>query len=239
MQRFIIAIAGLLNLLLFLGCASDPEEIDTSVEKADNPAIEESAPSHTTSRQQVIDRETALISLDGMGEFKFGMTVGEVKEVLGDEVEYVIESPYIVDADAIAVRQDGEVLFYIVHPAEKPLQDSDLVTMLQTNNPTFKTEEGVHAGMLIQDAEKIYGEASFFTSEIESRESVSFQNQPDKRIHFGTLGGGAPADEKKSEYAGIYPDINALPRETKEYRDDAIVQHISVICDLDICWQNY
>ncbi|MBP0020018.1 MAG: hypothetical protein J7647_21005 [Cyanobacteria bacterium SBLK] len=238
MQRFIITI-GLLNFFLFLGCASDPEAIDTSAEKSDNPAVEESAPPHTASRQQIIDRDTALISPDGMGKVKFGMTLREVKEVLGDEVEYVIESPYIVDADAIAVRQDGEVLFYLVHPAEQPLQDRDLVTMLQTNNPNFKTREGVYAGMLIEDAEKIYGEASFFTSELESRESVSFQNQPDKRIHFGTLGGGAPADATKSEYAGIYRDLNALPRETQEYRDDAIVQHISVICNLDVCWRNY
>ena len=237
MQRFFIAIAGLASVLFFLGCTSELEAIDTSVERSDNSSVEESAPPHTASRQQVIARDTTLISPGGMGKVKFGMTLREVKEVLGEEVEYIIESPYIVDADAIAVRQDGEVLFYIIHPTEQLLQDDDLVTMLQTNNPTFKTEEGVRAGMLIQDAEEIYGEATLFTTEIESRESVIFPDRSEKRIHFGTLGGGAPADRNVSEYAGIYPDPNALPRKTKEYREDARIQHISVICDLDICWQ--
>jgi hypothetical protein len=235
MQRFFMAIAGFSSILFFLGCAADPETIDASAEKSDNPAVEKSAPPHTASRQQVISQNPDfLISSEGMGKVKFGMTLGEVKEVLEDEVEYIIESPYIVDFDAIAVRQNGETLFYILHFADQPLQDSDRITILQTNNPAFQTAEGVHAGMLIQDAEKIYGEASIFTSEIETRELVTFKNQPEF-ILLGTFGGGITLSDSRT---GIYQDDNAIPRETTEYRKDATIQHISISCQLDICWGN-
>ncbi|MGK7928901.1 MAG: hypothetical protein AB4290_27300 [Spirulina sp.] len=219
MFEFSRAIAALSSLLFFLGCTNATSDRGQSSPVKD-PAI---VPKY-------------LISTEGIGAVKFGMTFGEVKEVLGEKVEYVLESPYIVDADAIAVRQDGKALFYIIHSAGQPLGDKSLVTFLQTNNPTVQTPEGVHAGMSIQEAEKIYGEATLFTSEIESRESVNFQNQPEDRIYFGTFGGGAPIDANVHNPAGIYPDGS---NQTKEYREDAIVQHISVSCNLDICWENY
>ncbi|MEM9539621.1 MAG: hypothetical protein AAGA60_08925 [Cyanobacteria bacterium P01_E01_bin.42] len=239
MQRFMIAIAGLLNLFLFLGCTSNPEAIDSAAVESRNDAAGESAiaPPHTASRQQVIARDTdTLISSEGIGKVKFGMTWGEVKAVLGPEVEYVLESPYIVDFDAIAVRQNGEVLFDILHPAGQPPQDDDLITSLQTNNSAFQTREGIRPGMTIQDAEKIYGEATLFVSEIELRESVRFAEQGEKYFHFGTLGGGRTNTDS---YAGIYQNPNSVPRETQEYREDTAIQFISVTCNLDICWKDY
>ncbi|WP_204102445.1 MULTISPECIES: hypothetical protein [Spirulina sp. CCY15215] len=236
MFKISLTIASLLNILLLLGCShSSRDRVESPAVVSESSPVENSAIASpdTASDKPVISQNNTLISGEGIGQVKFGMTFAEAKAVLGEEVEYVLEPHYIVDFDAISVRQDGEVLFYILHFAEQPLKDDDLITFLQTNNPAFQTAEGVHAGMLIKDAEKIYGKASLFTSEVESRESVNFQNEPKEKLYFGTFGGGANADIP----AGIYPDPDTLPRDTTEYREDATIQYISVSCGLKICFE--
>ncbi|MGF1497912.1 MAG: hypothetical protein ACFB8W_13975 [Elainellaceae cyanobacterium] len=168
-----------------------------------------------------------LISPDGIGAATLGMTLGSLKQAMGPETEFIAESPFMVDFDAIAVRRNGEVLFYILHLAGEPLTEDGKIQGLLTINPAFRTAAGVGVGVPIAAAEDLYGDAtlSYHTAN-ESREYVRFENHPGNNISFGTRGGGAaPVD-----FAGIYSTQSGDYYETKEYREDAAIRAILVVC---------
>ncbi|NJO73948.1 MAG: hypothetical protein HC833_09510 [Leptolyngbyaceae cyanobacterium RM1_406_9] len=97
------------SILLWLSaCGTSPVSPEASV--PDNtPAVEEVAPSPSPSLSNVETTvpDELLISSEGIGLAKLGITLGELKQSLGAETEFVVESPFMVDFDAIAVRQGG------------------------------------------------------------------------------------------------------------------------------------
>lgn len=153
------------------------------------------------------------------------MTFGELKQALGDEVEFQAESPFIVDFDAIAIVKEGEAQYYILYPAGTSLEDSDLIEAVITDNPQYRTAEGVGPETPVQQAEAVYGNATLsYSLANESREYVSFANQPSPDIAFrlraandGTL-------------AGIYPSPQEEYNETEEYQEDATIRSVAVYC---------
>ncbi|MEP0819122.1 MULTISPECIES: hypothetical protein [Trichocoleus] len=219
-------------LLPLLGCNSVPQQTSSSppasvagspsataiVSPSDRPAL----------TQPPISAQT--ISAKGIGAAQFGMTLGEVKQALGPETSFKVESPYIVDFDAIAVQQGKETLFYILYPAVTQLGDTDKFEILLTDNPQFQTAEGVGPGMALQQAETIYGQAtlSYHTAN-ESREYVKFAQQPADRIHF------RPQTQDKAQFAGIYPSPAQEYNETQAFAPDAAIKTVEILCPAQNC----
>lgn len=172
---------------------------------------------------------STLISDKGIGPAQLGMKLSELKQLLGNKAEFTVQSPFIVDFDAIAVRQNGQVQYYILYLAGQSFTDNDVIQGLYTNNPRFKTAQAVGAGTLLQTAEEAYGKATLsYHTQNESREYARFANQPAANISFGTGNGNA-------EHAGVYPSPTGEYNETKQYRDGAKIQSVLVVCLKDGC----
>lgn len=159
------------------------------------------------------------------------MSLGELKQALGPEVEYEVQSPFMVDFDAIAVTQNGKTQFYILYLAGQSFTDTDVVQGLMTDNPEYKTNQGVGTGTTIRQAEAAYGQAtlSYHTSN-ESREYARFARQPAPNISFATGNGN-------TETAGIYPSSTGEFNETQQYRESATIQSVLVVCLAEKCAQ--
>lgn len=176
--------------------------------------------------------EDKKISATGIGQAKLGMTLGQLKKVLGTKAQFKVESPYIVDFDAIAVSQSGKVQYYILYPAGKPLADSDKIEFLETDNPDYLMDKGVRAGTTLKEAEAAYGDASLsYNFDNEGREYVQFANQPAKNISFrlgnandGSLSGVYP---KTSGEGGLY--------QTKDYKENSSIRLIELSCSGQSC----
>lgn len=91
-----------------------------------------------------------LISAEGIGSAKVGMTLGALKKALAGKAEFKVKSPFIVDFDAIAVIESGKEQYYILYPAGSPLADADVIEALVTDNPNYRTAEGVGPGTPIK-----------------------------------------------------------------------------------------
>jgi hypothetical protein len=190
------------------------------------------SPSPTTSSPTPIaaaEPENRLISAEGIGVARLGMTLGELKQQLGPSAELVVQSPFIVDFDAIAVRQEGEVQFYILYLANQPLTDQDVIQGLLTENSAYQTAEKVGPGTSVADAEAAYGAVTLsYNTENESREYARFANQPAGNLSFGTGNGNAEA-------AGIYSSPTQSYNETKQFKPDATIRSILVVCLREGC----
>lgn len=166
-----------------------------------------------------------LISADSIGPAKVGMTMGQLKQLMAGKAEFQVQSPFIVDFDAIAVTQGGKVQFYILYPAGSPLADSDIIEALITDNPNYRTAEGIGPGTPIQKAKAVYGDATLSYSTFnESREYVKFAKQPSKSMSFRL---GAAND---GSLAGVYPELKGESNETKEFKKNASIRFVEVYC---------
>lgn len=168
------------------------------------------------------------ISAKGIGLAQVGMTLGELKKALAEQAEFKIESPFIVDFDAIAIVQKGQPQYYILYPAGIPMSDDDIIEALVTDNQNYQTADGVGPGILLKQAEVVYGEATLsYNTMNESREYVKFARQPSPDIAF-RLGTG-----NDDSLAGIYPSPAKELNETKDYRDTATIRFVEVYCSED------
>lgn len=170
-----------------------------------------------------------LISSVGIGQAKLGMTIEELKQVLGQDTEFKIESSFMVDIVAISVTKNGEIQYYILYPGGTTISDSEPINYLMTKNSTYQTQEGIQVGTTIQKAENIYGEATLsFSTYNESREYIKFANQPSKNIRFrpnlNDLG-----------FVGIYPSDLKEYNETQEFQSGSKIDSIEVFCPPQNC----
>lgn len=166
-----------------------------------------------------------LISAEGIGVAKVGMTLGQLKKMLAGKAEFTVKSPFMVDFDAIAVSQQGQEQFYILYPALLRLADTDVIEALVTNNPNYRTAEGVGPGTPIKQAEAVYGQASLIYNTLnESREYVKFAKFNPKAIAFR-----AKAPEGQS-FAGIYPADKGESKQTKQFQKTATIGLVEVYC---------
>lgn len=169
-----------------------------------------------------------LITADRLGPARLGMTLGELKadiqQTIGEGVTFDPVPNFMVDLGAIAINQEGETLFYVLHFATEPLTDSDPVALLLTTNPQFKTAAGVGPGTRLSVAEAAYGEATLaHNTDNEMRESVRFANAQTDSITFRTNGFSA----SNGGLAGLYGEPTAGSfYETTQYRDDATIRAV-------------
>ena len=238
-RTLLIALCSIgLSLALLTGCddssdSSTPDATDPTVEmpseETDSSVADDASDSDTT---DPAGQEARLISQNGIGVAKLGMTFSDLKQALGENVEYTVESPFIVDFDAIAVRQNGEVQFYILYFSSETFEDDSIVQGLLTTASTFRTAEGIGPGTPISEAETAYGNAILaYNLANESREYVRFEDFAANNVLFGTRGGGSPADD----YAGIYPSSTAEYNETEEFVEGAAIQAVLVTCLSESC----
>ncbi|HEY9643209.1 MAG TPA: hypothetical protein V6C57_22155 [Coleofasciculaceae cyanobacterium] len=172
---------------------------------------------------------TPLISAQGIGAARLGMTLAELKQALGSDVEFTVKSPFLVDFDAIAVRKNGEVQYYILYLAGQSFSDRDVIQGLVTDNSKFKTAEGVGPGTSLVEAERAYGKATLsYNTQNESREYARFERQPAANISFATGNGN-------TKPAGIYPSPTSDYNETHEFQANAAIQSVLVVCLTDAC----
>jgi len=166
-----------------------------------------------------------LISAEGIGPAKVGMTLGQLKQLLAGNAEFQVKSPFIVDFDAIAVIQSGKEQYYILYPAGTPLADSDVIEALVTDNPDYRTAQGIGPGTLLTQAEAVYGDATLYYNTLnESREYVKFAKPPSKAIAFRTK---APQGQ---QLAGSYPSSQTELKETNKFQKTASVALVEVYC---------
>jgi len=201
------------------------------------PAVESPASASATDRPVPLtlnsaDEATIAISDKGIGAAMFGMTLGELKQLLGRTFEFKPEVPFMVDFDAIAVTQNGETQYYILHFTDTPLADSDRFEILLTDHANARTIDGIGPGTSLQQAEAVYGKATLaYHLANEGREYVRFANLPADNLAFrlGTFG--------DDTLAGIYPETADEYNETHEYKDDATIQWVEVTCPALNCLQ--
>ena len=222
---------------LLVSCENNPPNpTDTSpVSSPDAPSAQPSSPDTSPGESPTVDPpestqsvQTQRISAKGIGVAQVGMTLGELKELLGDQAEFQVTSPFMVDFDAIAIVQEGKPQYYILYPAGIPMSDDDIIEALVTDNPNYQTAEGVEPGTPLKQAEEVYGEATLTYHTVnESREYVKFAQHPSPDMTFRL---GAANDDS---LAGVYPSPQKEFNQTKEYKDTATIRFVEVYCSKD------
>jgi len=214
------------SLLLLTGCpeARPPlAEVPSPVESASPTVPPAPSPDDVPPSPSPVAPE---LSATGMGAATLGMTFGDLKQAM-PEATFTVMSPFMVDFDAIAVSQTDTVQFYILYLAGDNFSDTTPIQGLLTEHPDFRTPQGIGPGSTIAEAEAAYGDATLsYNTENESREYVRFQNHPSPNMAFRTGTGGD---------AGIYPEADSTFHETQEYRPDATIQSVMVICLREGC----
>lgn len=224
------------SLGTLVGCTTPPGAVTESPAASPASSPEASLEASLTSPGSIAPSASALstvISSQGIGAARLGMTLGELKQTLGDQATFEAKAPFMVDFDAIAVSYAGEVQFYILHMAGQPFSDSDVIQGLMTDNPNYRTAEGIGSGSTIRQAEAAYGKAVLaYNTSNESREYARFQRHPANNISFGTGNGNAAETT-----AGIYSSPRGEYNETQQYREDATIQSVLVVCLGEGCAQ--
>lgn len=236
-MRFSIKVGLILSsvVLLLAGCngsQSTPVAESPSPTSSATPsptAATTPTPDASATAEALDPAKSTLISGQGIGAAQLGMPFWKLKELLGAKTDFTVESPFIVDFDAIAVRQGDEVQYYILYLAGQTFTDDDIIQGLLTENPKYQTAEGVGPGTALSEAEKTYGKATLsYHTQNESREYARFDRQPANNISFGTGNGNV-------DPAGIYPSPTGEYNETKQYRNDAKIQSALVVCLTENC----
>ena len=156
------------------------------------------------------------------------MTFGDFKRSLSSDAQLAIKSPFIVDFDAVAVRQGAEVQYYILYLSGQTLSDTDTIQGVLTDNPKFRTAENVGPKTPLAEAERAYGRATLsYNTQNESREYARFAKQP-SGLSFNTGNGNANP-------AGLYATPQSDYNETQQFREDAVIQSILVVCLTEAC----
>ena len=164
------------------------------------------------------------ITTVGIGEAKIGMTFKELKEKVGSGFEFPIKPSFIEGFDAIAVTKAGSVQYYIPYPTGTNFTDNDRIQHLLTDNPNYRTQQGVGPGTPIGQATTVYGGATLSMSkENESREFINFDRHP-SGLAF------RPKPLGKRNFAGDYPESNDDYLKTQKYDKRASIGQITVSC---------
>ena len=167
----------------------------------------------------------------GIGGAKIGMSFKELKEQMGKGFQFPIKASFLEGFDAIAVTKAGTVQYYIPYPAGTQFTDADKIQHLMTDNPNYRTEQGVGPGTSIQQAATVYGGATLSLSkENESREFINFTQHPNG-LAF------RPKPVGKQNFAGDYPESNDEYLKTQKYDNKAAIGQITVSCTDDQCEQ--
>lgn len=207
-------IAALLALGSYLGAISTP---GSAIARVGTNMLGEAA-----NAAQKTPAASLTISDRTIGAAKVGMTLGQLKKALGSTALFKVESPFMVDFDAVAVSRSGKVQYRIIYAAGTKLKDTDVIELLMTENSNYKTVQGVGPGMTLKQAEAIYGKATLsYNVDNEMRENVVFAKQPTRKIMF------VPKAEGK-QFGGVYGAGKGGFYQTNKYQPNAVIKSVMV-----------
>lgn len=124
------------------------------------------------------------ISKNGVGPIKLGMTLGEARKAApgatfkrtGDGDGAALVEITLARGVTMQVWADEE-------DASKPIDWRKKIQNIETFSKAFRTAEGVHAGMKVSDVNRVYGATKAIeTSEIESRQFITFEKHPARML---------------------------------------------------------
>jgi hypothetical protein len=165
----------------------------------------------------------------GIGAAKIGMSFKDLKTQVGSGYEFPIKTNFIEGFDAIAVTKGGTVQYYIPYATGTNFGDNDRIQHLMTDNPSYRTQQGVGPGTPIKQAASVYGGATLTLSkENESHEFINFNQQP-SGLAF------RPKPVGKRAFAGDYPESNEEYLKTQKYDNRAAIGQITVSCPEEQC----
>ncbi|MEZ2321766.1 MAG: hypothetical protein ACBR15_22475 [Microcoleus sp.] len=207
-------IAVLLAIGSYLGAMSNPGVAVARVSTNAQPKVANAAQKAASASVAISDRT--------IGAAKVGMTFGQLKKTLGATAQFKVESPFMVDFDAVALSQSGKVQYRIIYAAGTKLKDTDVIELLRTDNANYKTVQGVGPGMTLKQAEAIYGQATLsYNVDNEMRENVVFAKQPTRKIMF------VPKAEGK-QFGGVYGAGKGGFFQTNKYQPNAVIESVMV-----------
>ncbi|MEK0177799.1 MAG: hypothetical protein EAZ78_00630 [Oscillatoriales cyanobacterium] len=207
-------IAVLLAIGSYLGAMSNPGVAVARVDTNAQPKVANAAQKAASASVAISDRT--------MGAAQVGMTFGQLKKTLGATAQFKVQSPFMVDFDAVALSQSGKVQYRIIYAAGTRLKDTDVIELLMTDNPNYKTAQGVGPGMTLKQAEAIYGKTTLsYNVDNEMRENVVFANQPTRKIMF------VPKADGK-QFAGVYGAGKGGFFQTNKYQTNAVIKSVMV-----------
>ena len=166
------------------------------------------------------------ITEQGIGPLAIGMRADQIRDALPEGVTvaaYDQQGP-LVDTEGVTITDEtGEpVMFALALPGEGP--GLGLFVFI---DEAFATAEGVGPGTSVADATLPYGFATLsFSYENEGREFVDFEYIPYADVAFRV-------DSSPGEFGGIYPEDVGSYATTTEYRPDATIGSVWVICRID------
>lgn len=121
-----------------------------------------------------------VISTKGIGPVKVGMTLGEARKAApgatfkrtGDGDGAALVEVTFAKGVSLQAWADEE-------DSSKPIDWRRKIQNIETFSKAFRTAEGVHPGMKVSDANRVYGRTKAIeTSEIESRQFITFEKHP-------------------------------------------------------------
>ncbi len=196
------------------------------------PIVPEPSQTKTNSKTEPISKikipadPAQQITPVGIGVAKIGMTFKELKATVGNDYQFPVKTSFIEGFDAIAVTKAGAVQYYIPYPTGTNFTDADRIQHLMTDNPNYRTPQGVGPGTPIGQAATIYGGSATLSmsKENESREFISFERHPNG-LAF------RPKPIGTRSFAGDYPESNEDYLKTQKYDKRAAIGQITVSCE--------
>jgi hypothetical protein len=120
-----------------------------------------------------------LISGAGIGPVRIGLSLDSIAKIAPN-----LDLNRTSDGEGVALVEiplglDTVIAYTGEEDPSAPVDPSRRVISVETMTPGFRTPQLIHPGSLVRDAESVYGKiVRVEKSEIESREYVTFANQP-------------------------------------------------------------
>ena len=161
--------------------------------------------------------EPYIISEKGIGHALLGMTLGQFKKKINRNLEFQ-EAILANGLKAIAVIFDEAVQYYLIFPQQFKVDDYSEIKMVVTNNPKYKTRDGIFSGLKVNKVASFLGNPTFsYNRDYPLEERLRFRHQP-RWVVFTSY------SQKK---AGIYT-AEFKYNVTKNYQQGATIQFIGV-----------
>jgi outer membrane protein assembly factor BamB len=158
-----------------------------------------------------------LISKKGIGHALLGMTLGQFKKKINKEMEFQ-ETLLANGLKAIAVIFNSNVQYYLVFPQRVVIDDYSKIRMVITNNPKYKTSDGIYSNLRVTKVSSFLGTPTFsYNRDYPLEERLRFQKQP-RWLVFTSY------SQKKAGNYIVKSKFNA----TKKFNQGAKLQFIGV-----------
>lgn len=174
---------------------------------------------------------SATISDGSIGVARVGMTLAELKKNLKSSTRFETRTDFIPGFNALAVKQQGKVQFYIPYPKQQKIADGDQIKLLVTDNPAYKTVAGISPGMSIKKAAEVYGGAQL-QNDPKIGELAKFADPSAGDLLFFTS-----ASESNGR-AGVYPVKQKKDQQTPttdKYVSSGRIKRIAIVCSETVC----